>query len=80
VNLHLKYKDLAFVDLGTGRERALLLASRLPFKSVTGVEWSAELHRVAVENIKAYSGPRMSICSGIAAHGCWGAANNLLSL
>lgn len=43
--------DHVFVDFGAGKGRVLLLAAERPFKAVTGVEFSPELHRQAVENI-----------------------------
>jgi SAM-dependent methyltransferase len=40
-----------FVDFGSGKGKALLLAASLPFRRVVGVELSRELHDVAVENL-----------------------------
>jgi predicted RNA methylase len=42
-----------FVDLGSGRGRALILAAAYPFRRIIGVEFAVELHRVAQENIAA---------------------------
>src|SRR5262245_38553083 len=42
--LPIDWRDLVFVDLGSGKGRALLLASRYPFKRVIGVEISRVLH------------------------------------
>jgi SAM-dependent methyltransferase len=53
-SLDIRYDDFVFVDYGSGKGRTLLLASRLPFKSVIGVEFSPELHEVAVRNIDSY--------------------------
>src|SRR5262249_5690104 len=44
----------AFVDMGSGKGRALLIASELPFAKIVGIELSPELHRIAGENIKRY--------------------------
>ncbi len=41
-----------FVDLGSGMGRAVLLASRHPFKQVVGVELSPSLHEVAKANVE----------------------------
>lgn len=41
-----------FVDFGSGKGRVLMLAARFPFKTITGVEFSPELHAVASDNIK----------------------------
>lgn len=48
------YPDYSFVDFGSGKGRALLMASEYPFRDVTGVEFAEDLHRVAVENLKRY--------------------------
>jgi hypothetical protein len=45
-----------YIDLGSGKGLTLLVASRLPFKKITGVEFSLKLHRLAQENIKRYRG------------------------
>jgi hypothetical protein len=44
----------AFVDLGSGKGRALLVASELPFAKIIGVELSRELHRIAEQNLGRY--------------------------
>jgi SAM-dependent methyltransferase len=53
----IKYEDFIFVDFGSGLGRALLLASELPFKKIIGVEFAAELHCAAEENIRKYRSP-----------------------
>lgn len=53
--------DLArfhFVDLGSGKGRALLLACDYPFRAITGVEFAAELHDVATHNLARRADPR----------------------
>jgi hypothetical protein len=49
------FEDYTFVDFGSGKGRALLLASEYPFKRIKGLEFSPELHRTAEENIRRYS-------------------------
>jgi SAM-dependent methyltransferase len=56
--LALDYRRFSFVDLGSGKGRALLLASDYPFREIIGVELSAELDRVARANIARYTGAR----------------------
>lgn len=62
-----------FVDLGSGKGRALLLASRYPFKRIIGVELSRMLHDIAVHNIEVFRDPRQqcrdiqSICEDASA-------------
>jgi SAM-dependent methyltransferase len=48
----------AFVDLGSGKGRAVMLAAQWPFKRVIGVEFSKELNVIALRNLRAYKGQR----------------------
>ena len=48
------FEDFTFIDFGSGKGRALLLASEFPFKRILGLEFSPELHRTAGENIRRY--------------------------
>jgi hypothetical protein len=52
------YEDFTFVDFGSGKGRALLLASEFPFKRIIGLEFSPELHRVAEDNLRHYRSER----------------------
>jgi len=45
------FTEFAFIDLGSGKGRALLLAAMYPFREVIGVEMQRELHRIAESNI-----------------------------
>lgn len=53
-NLPIKFEDFLFIDIGSGKGRALLLASRYPFKGIKGVELSCQLHEIACRNIKIF--------------------------
>lgn len=53
-HLQIKHQEFTFVDFGSGKGRALLLASEYPFKQVIGVEFSPELNEVAQRNIQTY--------------------------
>ena len=48
--------DFSFVDLGSGKGRALLLAAKAGFKHIVGVEYSPELHQAAQRNMTAALG------------------------
>ena len=48
--------DDVFVDFGAGKGRMLVLAARLPFKRVIGVELAPELAAVARENVARQDG------------------------
>lgn len=53
-NSGINYEDTDFVDLGSGKGRALLMALRLPFHKVTGVEFAVLLNDIARENIRRF--------------------------
>lgn len=53
-SLTISYEEFVFVDIGSGKGRALLMASRFPFKEIVGVELSDSLHRIASNNIQIY--------------------------
>ena len=49
--LPIHFPDCTFIDLGSGMGRVVLLAAQYPFRKVVGVEFSAELHRIAEKNL-----------------------------
>jgi SAM-dependent methyltransferase len=53
-NLGIAYQEFVFVDFGSGKGRALLVASEFPFKRIIGVEFAPQLHTIAQENIRKY--------------------------
>ena len=53
-SLQIDFREFTFVDLGSGKGRALLMASEYPFRRIVGVEILPELHRAAEENIANY--------------------------
>jgi SAM-dependent methyltransferase len=48
------YERTAFVDLGSGKGRVLLMAAEYPFRSIIGVELSPALHRIAGDNVRRW--------------------------
>ena len=62
--LGIDYSRYAFVDLGSGKGRVLLVASEFPFARIQGVEFSRPLHDIAVQNIKHYHS-RTQRCSKV---------------
>jgi hypothetical protein len=56
-----------FVDLGSGKGRALMVASDFPFARIVGVELSQELHQVAECNIGRYRSPSQR-CTSVVLH------------
>jgi SAM-dependent methyltransferase len=52
--LPIEFREFTFIDVGSGKGRALLLAAQYPFRKIVGVELIRELHSAAVENIRAW--------------------------
>jgi SAM-dependent methyltransferase len=52
--LDIDYQRFTFVDLGSGKGRALLLATEFPFRRIIGVELLPELHAIAEQNVDKY--------------------------
>jgi SAM-dependent methyltransferase len=65
--LDLDWQRFTFVDLGSGKGRALMLASRFPFRRIVGVEIAPELSEVAAANIQRFAA-RWQRCRKIEAH------------
>jgi len=49
--LPLRHQDFTFIDIGSGKGRALLIAAQFPFLRLLGVEISTELCEIARSNI-----------------------------
>jgi SAM-dependent methyltransferase len=54
LSLALRFEDFVFVDFGSGKGRALLMASEFPFKKIVGIEFAPELHGAAQRNIAKF--------------------------
>lgn len=50
--LKIDFSRFTFVDIGSGKGRALLLASEYPFRRIMGAEILPELNEIALENIR----------------------------
>ncbi len=67
--LALSWPRYTFLDVGCGKGRALMLATRFPFHAVVGVELSPELARVAARNLQHFqaaqpqSAPATVLCA-----------------
>ncbi len=55
--LELDFRRYTFIDVGSGKGRALLLAMEYPFCKILGVELLPELNQIAQENICKWLGP-----------------------
>lgn len=50
----LRVEDYIFIDLGCGKGRAVLLASRRPFRHVIGIELNPQLASIAKRNVERF--------------------------
>jgi SAM-dependent methyltransferase len=50
--LEIDFREFTFIDIGSGKGRALLLAAECPFRRIVGIELLAELNAVAQANIR----------------------------
>ncbi|MGB1316950.1 MAG: methyltransferase domain-containing protein, partial [Flavobacteriales bacterium] len=50
--LPFNFGDKVFLDIGSGKGRAIILAAEAGFKKVIGVEYAAELNVIAQQNIE----------------------------
>lgn len=57
--------DFTFIDVGSGKGRALILAAVAGFRTVIGVEFDAGLHRAALTNIDRIRGRFPDVSFGL---------------
>ena len=50
-SVHIPHPEFKYIDFGSGKGRAVLLAATFPFKKVIGVEYCRQLNRIARENV-----------------------------
>jgi hypothetical protein len=62
--LGIRYEDYTFIDIGSGKGLVLLIASTYPFRKIVGVEFSSELHAIAIQNLRNYTNPEQK-CKNI---------------
>jgi len=53
-SLPIDFREFTFIDIGSGKGRALLLAANYPFRRILGVELFPALHRIAQQNIRKF--------------------------
>jgi len=61
--LPIEPREFSFVDIGSGKGRALLLAAEQPFRRILGIERLPELHLVAERNIRDFCRDRQCSCT-----------------
>jgi len=63
--LEIEFERFTFVDIGSGKGRALLLAAEYRFRRIVGIELLPELHEIATGNV-AHDGRIELICGDAA--------------
>jgi len=53
--LGIDYGEFTFIDIGSGKGRALLMASAYPFRGILGIELLPELNQIAEDNISRFA-------------------------
>ncbi len=51
------WSKFSFVDYGSGKGKALMLAAEFPFQEIVGIEYAPGLHEVATRNLSRYKSP-----------------------
>jgi SAM-dependent methyltransferase len=54
-SLAIDFSQFIFIDIGSGKGRALLLAWQYPFRRIVGIELLPELNLIAQDNIRRFS-------------------------
>jgi len=54
-SLGINFPQFTFIDIGSGKGRALLMASEYAFRCALGIELLPKLHQIAQENIRRFS-------------------------
>lgn len=65
--LGISFEGFTFVDIGSGKGKAMLMASDYPFERIVGVEYSPILHAIAQRNLAVYRSPAQR-CTKLEAH------------
>jgi len=53
-SLGISFEGFIFVDIGSGKGKALMMAADYPFARIIGVEYSPDLHACALRNLAVY--------------------------
>jgi hypothetical protein len=52
--LDIDFHHYTFIDYGSGKGKAMLMAACRPFKAVIGIEYARRLHEIATENCRTH--------------------------
>jgi hypothetical protein len=61
-SLDIEHRDFTFIDLGSGKGRALILGLSYPFRRILGVEFALELHHAAETNLISLAATGTDTC------------------
>jgi SAM-dependent methyltransferase len=61
-SLPIEYSEFTFIDIGAGKGRVLLMASRYPFRRIVGVEFVPKLCDIARKNLEICRCPAEIYC------------------
>jgi SAM-dependent methyltransferase len=64
LSFRIDLSEYIFIDLGSGKGRAILMASMLPFKEIIGVEFSEILNDIAKSNVEKFP-KNLQLCKNI---------------
>lgn len=64
IEIGIDHKEFTFIDFGSGKGRAVLIASRFPFRRVIGVEYSEQLNNFAKRNVELFR-KNQNVCDQI---------------
>ena len=60
---NIDFREFAFIDLGSGKGRTLLMASNYPFRRIMGVELLPSLNEIAQQNLSQYRSQSQKCCA-----------------
>jgi hypothetical protein len=55
--LDIDFRRYTFIDYGSGKGKAMLMAASRPFKAIIGIEYARHLHETATANCQTYRNP-----------------------
>ena len=64
LSFQIDLSEYIFIDLGSGKGRAILMASMMPFKKIIGVEFSGILNDIAKSNVDKFP-KNIQLCRNI---------------
>lgn len=62
--LNIDPRRYTFIDYGSGKGKAMLIASHYPFKSIIGLEYAKRLHDIAAQNCRTFHSAQQQ-CSSL---------------